>query len=209
MNRLRRLAVLAPVSVGLSGLLNGCSGGTPAQFQSTDITGADFARDFRLTDHNGTPRSIRDFSGKAIVVFFGFTHCPDVCPTTLARLKAVMRLMADRASDVQVLLVTLDPERDGPQLLRSYTTAFHPSFLGLTGSPDDIARTAKEFRVISERRPLSGDSKEEKAQMGDYTLDHSAGMYVFDRKGRVRLFISGGQKAESIAADLSLLLDGH
>ncbi|MEI7969371.1 MAG: SCO family protein [Betaproteobacteria bacterium] len=209
MNRLRRLAILAPVSVGLSGLLNGCNGGTPVQFHSTDITGADFARDFRLTDHNGTPRSIRDFSGKAVVVFFGFTHCPDVCPTTLARLTAVMRLMADRASDVQVLLVTLDPERDGPQLLRSYTTAFHPSFLGLTGSPEDVARTAKEFRVISERRLLSDESKEEKAQLGNYTLDHSAGMYVFDQKGRVRLFISGGQKAESIAADLSLLLDGH
>lgn len=169
-------------------------------FQSTDVTGADFGRDFELIDHNGKLRHLADFRGKAVVMFFGFTHCPDVCPTTLAELNAALRLLGDRANDIQVLFVTVDPERDTPDVLRAYVTAFNPAFLGLTGSTEQIATVAREFRVIHQ--------KVEGSSAGSYSVDHSAGTYMFDAQGRLRLYASYGLGGEVLASDLERLLDG-
>jgi protein SCO1/2 len=178
-------------------LAAGCSPSAPS-FRSTDITGASFGRELALKDHAGRPRSLADFRGKAVVVFFGFTHCPDVCPTALSTIKeAVERLGADKGR-VQVLFVTVDPERDTPDLLSRYVTAFDPSFIGLYGSAEEIARAAREFKVFYQKVP--GKTPE------SYTVDHSTGMFVFDPQGRLRLFAAHGQGAEALAHDLGMLL---
>ena len=199
--RLARLAVLTvKVAVLLFALaLAGCDRGGP-QFRASDVTGSSFGRDFALTDHNGKARTLADFRGKVVVLFFGYTQCPDVCPTTLATLaEAKRRLVAD-AAKVQVLFVTVDPERDKPELLSHYVTAFDPSFLGLSGDADATARVAKEFKIIYQKQP--GSTPE------TYTMDHSAGTFVFDPEGRLRLYVGHGQDAEFFAHDLRLLLPG-
>jgi protein SCO1/2 len=169
-----------------------------AAFKNVDLTGLDYARDFALTDHTGKPRTLADFKGKAVVLFFGFTQCPDVCPTTMAEMASVMKALGPQADKVQVLFVTLDPERDTPALLAQYVPAFDPRFIGLYGTPEQIAKTAKEFRVFYQKVP--GKTP------GSYTLDHTAGSYVFDPQGRIRLFIRHGQGAEPIVHDLKILL---
>lgn len=169
-------------------------------FQNTDVTGLGYARDFALTDHQGKPRTLADFKGKAVVVFFGFTHCPDVCPTTLAEMATVLQQLGPQADKVQVLFITVDPERDTPELLAKYVPAFHPSFIGLTGDKAAIEKVAKEFRVFYQKVP--GKTPE------SYTIDHTAGSYVFDPQGRIRLFVRHGQGAEPIVHDLKLLLAG-
>lgn len=169
-------------------------------FKNTDVTGLGYARDFALTDHNGKPRTLADFKGKAVVVFFGFTHCPDVCPTTMAEMAGVMQQLGPQAEKVQVLFITVDPERDTPQLLAQYVPAFHPSFLGLVGDKAATEKVAKEFRVFYQKVPGK--------EAGSYTMDHTAGSYVFDPQGRIRLFIRHGQGAEPIAHDLKILLAG-
>ncbi len=168
-------------------------------FRSTDITGADFGRDFTLTDHTGKRRSLADFRGKVVVVFFGFTHCPDVCPTTLAELAAAMRKIGAGSDKVQVLLVTVDPERDTPAVLGPYVTAFDPRFLALRGSAEETAQVAKEFKVIYQK--VAGNRPE------NYTMDHSAGSYVFDGRGRIRLYVGYGQGSEVFAHDIGRLLE--
>lgn len=178
----------------------GCSSGSGPSFEATDITGADFGRKLELTGHDGKSRSLADFQGRAVVVFFGFTHCPDVCPTTLAKLSGVIKALGPKGDQVQVLLVTVDPERDTPQALQPYVTAFHPGFLGLTGTVEQVAAVAKEFRVVAE--------KQKGATPETYTVDHSAGIYIFDPKGRLRLFVAGNQPASVIQHDLELLLSG-
>ncbi|HKB83368.1 MAG TPA: SCO family protein [Burkholderiales bacterium] len=175
----------------------GCHSG-PASFQSTDITGADFGRTFTLTDHNGRQRSLEDFRGQVVVMFFGFTHCPDVCPTTLAELAGAIRKLGPAGEKVQVLLVTVDPERDTAALLAKYVTAFDPKFLALRGSADETARVAKEFKVIYQK--VAGPRPE------NYAMDHSAGSYIFDRQGRLRLYVGYGRGAEVFAHDIDLLL---
>ena len=165
----------------------------------TDVTGAKFGRDFALTDHDGRPRILADFRGKVVALFFGFTRCPDVCPTTLAELAAVMNQLGADAGGVQVLFVTLDPERDTPALLKQYVPAMHPAFLGLYGDAEAIARTAKEFKVYYQKQPASG---------GGYSVDHTAGTYLFDRKGRLRVFAPYGQDQAALMHDLRLLLNG-
>jgi len=187
-----RTFVLAALSV-----LAGCHSG-PASFQSTDITGADFGRTFTLTDHNGRQRSLEDFRGQVVVMFFGFTHCPDVCPTTLAELAGAIRKLGPAGEKVQVLLVTVDPERDTAALLAKYVTAFDPKFLALRGSADETARVAKEFKVIYQK--VAGPRPE------NYAMDHSAGSYIFDRQGRLRLYVGYGRGAEVFAHDIDLLL---
>lgn len=179
--------------------LGGC--GMPQRaFKNTDVTGADCCRDFSLTDHNGKTRTLADFRGKAVVIFFGYAHCPDVCPTTLAELKSALAELGADAKRVQVLFVTLDPERDTRELLANYVPAFDPGFLGLYGDPETTARTAKEFRVFYQKRPGPTPSS--------YTLDHSAGSYVFDTKGRVRLFVRyGGDSGANLVSDLRALLN--
>lgn len=177
--------------------LAGCHAGQ-AGFQSTDITGADFGKAFNLTDHNGKPRSLADFRGQVVVLFFGFTHCPDVCPTTLAELAGAVKKLGPAGQEVQVLLVTVDPQRDTPELLAKYVTAFDSRFLALRGSADETARVAKEFKVIYQK--VAGPGAE------NYAMDHSAGSYVFDRQGRLRLYVGYGRGADVFAHDIDLLL---
>lgn len=169
-----------------------------AHFENVDVTGADYARDFALTDHNGKPRTLADFKGKAVMIFFGYTQCPDVCPTTMAELAAVMRELGPLADQVQVLFVTIDPERDTPELLSQYVPTFDKRFLGLYGDAAATAKVAKEFKVYY--------AKVEGKTPGSYTMDHTAGTYVFDRNGKLRLFIRNGQNRAATAHDLKLLL---
>ncbi|MCA1246719.1 SCO family protein [Massilia sp. MS-15] len=171
---------------------------TPA-FHSTDITGLEYAKGFALTDHTGKPRTLQDFRGKLVVLFFGYTQCPDVCPTTMAKMAAVMKDLGPAAKDVQVLFVTLDPERDTRELLAAYVPAFDPGFIGLYGDGEATARTAKEFKVFYQKRPSGDDPK-------NYTVDHMTGSYVFDREGRVRLLVRHEAEPGAIAADLRQLL---
>jgi protein SCO1/2 len=185
------------LAVILAALLLGCDRGP--SFRSTDITGADFGKDLQLVDHNGQPRSLGDFRGKVIVVFFGFTHCPDVCPTTLAELARALQKLGADGDSVQVLMVTVDPERDTPEVLKQYVTALDPRFLGLTGDADAIARTAREFKVFYQKSP---DATPE-----TYSVDHSSGSYVFDPQGRLRLLVTYGQGADVFAHDIAQLLN--
>jgi protein SCO1/2 len=178
-------------------VLSGCPAGKPS-FQSTDITGADFGKSFTLTDHNGKPRDLSSFKGKVVVLFFGFTHCPDVCPTTLAELAGAVRKLGPAGEKVQVLLVTVDPERDSAEVLGKYVTAFNPDFLALRGSAEETARMAKEFKVIYQK--VAG------ARPDDYAMDHSAGSYIFDAHGRLRLYVSYGRGSDVFAHDIGLLL---
>ena len=178
--------------------LTGCQPSAPPAFKSTDITGARFARDFSLTDHNGTPRTLADFRGKAVAVFFGYIHCPDVCPTTLADLAAAKKLLGPDASRVQVLFVTLDPARDTPAVLKAFVPSFDPGFLGLYGSESALRQVASEFKVVYQKTSVKSAD--------DYLLDHSAGTYVFDPQGRIRLLMPYGSSPEAIAHDLKLLL---
>lgn len=185
---------LAALAVGA---LTACSTGAP-QFRNTDITGAEFGRDFALRDPSGKERTLADFRGKAVVVFFGFTHCPDICPTALATVAEAMRQLGPDAARVQGLFVTIDPERDTPELLARYATAFHPSFIGLYGDAEATARVAKEFKVLYQKSPG--------ATPASYTMDHSAGLFVFDPQGRLRLYASHGRGADALAQDLRQLL---
>jgi protein SCO1 len=167
------------------------------KFQLTDVTGASFGKALSLTDHDGKPRTLADFQGKVVVVFFGFTQCPDACPTTLAEMAKVMKDLGADAGRVQVLLVSVDPERDTRELLKQYVTAFHPSFIGLSGDAEATARAAKEFKVYAQKKPL---------EKGGYTVDHSAGTFILDSQGRLRLFAQYGVGAQAITNDIRLLL---
>jgi protein SCO1/2 len=178
--------------------LGGCDRSAQApQFMLVDVTGAGFGKGFELTDHNGKTRTLADFRGKVVTVFFGFTHCPDACPTTLSEMSQVMRELGADAEKVQVLFVTVDPERDTAQILSQYVPAFHPSFLGLVGDAEATARTAREFKVFYQKQPL---------KTGGYSMDHSAGTYIFDREGRLRLFAPYGRGGAAILHDIRLLL---
>ena len=177
--------------------LAACDGSQP-KFRSTDITGVDYGTRLELTDHTGRARRLEDFRGKAVVLFFGFTRCPDVCPTTLADAAQAMRQLGPDAERVQVLLVTVDPERDTGEVLAKYVTAFDARFLGLRGDLDATRRAAREFKVYFEKRP--GKSPQ------DYSVDHSAQSYVLDPQGRLRLFVRQERIAEDLAPDLRLLL---
>jgi protein SCO1/2 len=174
-----------------------CGSQKPA-FQNIDITGANFGRDFSLTDQNGVPRKLADFRGKAVVIFFGYTQCPDVCPTTLADLASAMQALGAESDRVQVLFVTIDPERDTPQVLASYVPNFDKRFLGLYGDAAATANTAREFKVFYQK--VDGPTPT------SYTMDHSAGSYVFDPEGHLRVFLRNEATAQSIAHDLKILL---
>jgi protein SCO1/2 len=195
------VTLLRLVALALLLALAGCDkSGTPS-FQSTDVTGADFGRSLALAGHDGRARTLADFRGKVLVVFFGFTHCPDVCPTALARFAQVVKALGDDGRRVQVVMVTVDPERDTAERLGTYVTAFHPTFLGLTGDAAAIARTAREFRVIVQKQPG--------ATLETYTVDHSSGSFVFDPEGRLRLFVSAQQEGAGFEKDIRQLLDGR
>lgn len=182
----------------LSLLLAGCS--EPPRFISADLSSVDWGKDFNLTDHNGQPRRLTDFRGKVVVLFFGYTQCPDVCPTTLSTLRETMTLLGDDAKRVQVLFITVDPARDTPALLAQYVPAFHPSFLGLYADEKGIAALAKDFKVFYAKQPGSTP--------GSYAIDHSTGNYAYDPQGRLRLLLRHGETPANIAADLKQLLAG-
>ena len=179
--------------------LVGCDAAGPS-FKNTDLTGADYGKDFSLTDHAGKARTLADFRGKVVVMFFGYTRCPDVCPTTLAELKAVKDQLGEDGKRLQILFVTVDPERDTQKLLADYVPVFDPSFLGLSADPAATAKVAKDFRVFYQKVP--GRTPD------GYTVDHTAGSYVFDPQGRLRLFVRHGSPASFVADVRALLRSG-
>jgi protein SCO1/2 len=181
-------------------LLAGCDklATKPPSFQNTDLTGLDYAKGFELTDHTGHKRTLADFRGKVVVLFFGYTQCPDVCPTTMIEMATVLKELGSKADQVQVLFVTLDPERDTRELLASYVPAFDKRFLGLYGDAAATAKVAKEFKVFYAKQPGG--------EPGSYSMDHTAGSYVFDRDGNIRLFLRHGQGTAPIVHDLKQLL---
>jgi len=189
---LRRLLL-----VGACALAAGCSPDAP-KFMASDVTGTTFGKDFALTDHTGKARTLADYRGKVVVLFFGYTQCPDVCPTTLTELAEVMQRLGPDATKVQVLFATIDPERDTAELLRNYVPAFDPSFVGLYGDAAATARTAKEFKVVYQKQPGATPST--------YTMDHSAGTFVFDAQGRLRLYVGYGQGPDVFTHDIRELL---
>ena len=193
---LQRLA-LAAVSCGALGLLAACADDKP-KFSSIDLTGADYARDFSLTDHNGQARSIKDFAGKVVVLFFGFTQCPDACPSALAELVEIKKMLGPQGDRLQGLFVTLDPERDTPEVLKAYMGNFDPGFLALYTNLDKLPTLAKDYKVFYKK--VVGKTPT------SYSLDHSAGSYVYDTKGRLRLYTRIGSGAAALAADIRLLL---
>ncbi|MEO8299423.1 MAG: SCO family protein [Burkholderiales bacterium] len=178
--------------------LAGCSREAKPSFKSLDITGADYARRFSLPDADGRVRTLTDFKGKLVVVFFGYTQCPDVCPTTLTSLVETKRLLGADSAKLVAVFISVDPERDTPQLLKSYVSAFDPSFVALRGTPDETAAAAKEFKVFYRKAP--GKTPE------SYTVDHTAASYVFDTEGRLRLYVRHNTPPADLAADLKGLL---
>jgi protein SCO1/2 len=178
-------------------LVAACSPESP-KFRSTDLTGADFGKELALTGHDGKPRTLADFRGKAVVLTFGFTHCPDICPTTLADVAAALKKLGPDAARVQVLFVSVDPERDTLDVLAKYVPAFDPGFLGLTGDAAATQRTAKEFKIFYEKRPGGA--------AGAYTVDHSGQIYVLDAQGRLRLFVRHDRIAQDLPEDLRTLM---
>lgn len=194
MRLLASLLVMLAMAVAIAG----CDSSAP-KFNNADITGADYARDFALTDHNGKSRTLADFRGKVVTVFFGYTHCPDVCPTTLSEMKLVLKELGADAGRVQVLFVTVDPERDTPEVLRQYVPSFDPGFLGLYGDAKITAEVARNFKVFYQKVPG--------AKPDTYTMDHTAGSYVFDPQGRLRLFVRHGN-LQPLVSDLRFLLQG-
>jgi protein SCO1/2 len=197
--RVRFLAAVAAAALVLGGCDQlGLPGKSP--FQGVDVTGSSLGGELRLTDQDGKPRALTDFRGKVVVVSFGFTHCPDVCPTTLADLASARKQLGSDASQVQVLFVTVDPKRDSAELLKQYVPAFDPTFIGLRGDEAATERAKKDFHVFSEERV---------AKPGEaYTVDHSAQMYVIDRAGRMRLLWNPGTLPAVMASDLRILLNG-
>lgn len=200
MNKRKTLRTLAAtaLSAGLLLVLPACSD-KAASFVSIDITGADYARDFSLPDHNGQVRSMKDFAGKIVVVFFGYTQCPDVCPTSMAELAEIRKMLGADGARLQGVFITVDPERDTAQVLKAYMENFDPSFLALRPtSPEQLAALTKDFKAyykkVGGRTPTS------------YTMDHSAGSYVYDTQGRIRLFTRYGSGAKALAGDIRQLL---
>ncbi len=169
----------------------------PATFKASDITGMDIGGDFSMTDHTGKLRKLSDFKGKVVVLFFGYTQCPDVCPTTLSEVAAALKELGPKANDVQVVFVTVDPERDTQELLAQYVAAFNPSFLALRGNPTELETATKLFKVFYAKNPGSG---------GSYTMDHIAASFVFDKQGRIRLLVSQGAGVSVFVHDLAQLL---
>jgi protein SCO1/2 len=197
--RLWLVAAAAAVLAACSPQGSGDGRVTAGRFHAIDVTGADYGTDFRLADPQGRERTLADFRGKAVLLFFGFTQCPDVCPTALSRAVEVMRLLGDDGTKVQVLFATVDPERDTAELLQAYTTTFHPSFIGLRTDLERTRETAKHFKVFFAKVP-TGSS---------YTMDHTAMTYAFDPQGRLRLAIRHSATAREVADDVGLLLKGR
>ena len=199
MKRQFLLSFAASCLAGAALLLGGCSDSAKPGFVSIDLTGADYARDFALTDHTGQPRSLKDYQGKIVVMFFGYTQCPDVCPTSMTELVAAKKLLGEQGDKLQALFVTVDPARDTPEVLKAYMANFDPTFVALyAASPEKLAELAKYYKVYYK--------KAEGKTPTSYTMDHSAGMYIYDTQGRLRLYSRYGSGPAALAADIKLLL---
>jgi protein SCO1/2 len=198
------VSFLRPIALACAAAIifvTGCDrlASSKSPFRGIDVTGSQIGRDFRLPDHTGKERVLADFRGKVVLVTFGFTHCPDVCPTTLANAASAVRQMGEAGKDVQVVFVTVDPNRDTPELLRQYVTAFDPRFLGMRGDESQVRNTAKDFKIYVSVQP--GKTPE------TYTVNHETKMFAFDREGRVRLMIPHDSAPAAIASDLKILLN--
>lgn len=199
MKHLRRTLLLAAASaVFLGACSDKPADATASGFSGIDITGADYAKGFTLTDHNGQTRSLTDFKGQVVVIFFGFTQCPDVCPTSMGELAEARRLLGPQGDKLQGLFISIDPERDTPEIMKAYMASFDPSFLALYAAPDQLPELAKSFKVyykkVDGKTPTS------------YTMDHSAGSYVYDTQGRIRLYTRQRSGPQALAEDIKLLL---
>ncbi len=194
---LLKIAAGGAAALGLGALVSACTENKPS-FVSIDVTGADYAKDFALTDHNGQPRTLKDFAGKVVVIFFGFTQCPDVCPTSMAELAEIKKLLGKNGDKLQGLFITVDPERDTPTVLKAYMANFDPSFLALYTTPDKLIALTKDYKVyfkkVDGKTPTS------------YTMDHSAGSFVYDTQGKLRLYTRYGTGAKPLAQDIDVLL---
>jgi len=195
-NAIKIIATCA-MAASAGGFLTACSKGKP-EFRGVDISEVEYARDIALTDHNGQPRSLKDFRGKVVVVFFGYTQCPDVCPTTLQEMAEVKKMLGQDGDKLQSIFVTVDPERDTLDMLKAYMGNFDPTFLALRGTPEQTAAVAKDFKIyykkVDGKTPTS------------YTMDHSAGSYIYDTQGRLRVYYRYGSGAEALATDVKILL---
>lgn len=194
----RRHVLGAIMALPFASALTACKP-TPVKFEGVDVTGAQYGKDFPLPDAHGKMRSIQDFAGKVVVVFFGYTQCPDVCPTTLHEVTEAKALLGSEGERLQAVFVSLDPARDTPEVLRAYTEAFDPNMVALTGSLEQITAVTKDFKVFFK--------KVEGRQPGSYTLDHSAGLYMFDPQGQLRVYQRYGQGVQALAKDAKSLLD--
>ena len=201
MRAVRRLVPVLSATVLLAAALAGCQPkAAPAhKFNAVDLTGAQYARKFDLPDFDGKERTLADFSGKVVVVFFGYTQCPDACPTTMAELAQVKKLLGADSPRLQVVFISVDPDRDTAPLLRNYLKNFGTDFIALRGDPTQVKAVAREFKVFYEKVPGTAPD--------NYTIDHTAGTYVFDTQGRIRLFGRNGMEPEQLAADVKALLD--
>ena len=195
-NAIKFIAISA-LSISVAAIFSACSE-KKAEFRGVDVTGADYAKDLPLADHNGQARSLKDFAGKVVVVFFGFTQCPDVCPTAMQELAEVKGLLGQDGDRLQGVFVTVDPERDTPEVLKAYMANFDHSFVALRGTPEQLAAVAKDFKIyykkVDGKTPTS------------YPMDHSAGSYVYDTAGRLRVYHRYGSGAAALAADVTTLL---
>lgn len=194
---LRALGAAALVST-TTFVLTACKDESKPKFQGVDVTGAEYAKDIPLQDVNGQRRSLKDFAGKVVAVFFGYTQCPDVCPTTLQEFVEVKQALGADGNKLQAIFVSLDPERDTPEVLKAYLANFDESFVGLHGTPDEIAAVAKDFKIFYKKVPGKTE--------GSYTLDHSAGTYLYDPQGRLRVYERYGVGAQVVAQDVKALL---
>lgn len=194
----RRTLLRGATAIMLAGFLAGCSE-PAATFKGNDISGTRLGKKLALMDHNGQARTLTDFEGKVVVAFFGFTQCPDVCPTALAELSQLMQKLGPDADRVQVLLISVDPERDTPEILKQYVTTFDPRFVGLTGTPAQVKATAASFKAYYAKVPTE-DGK-------NYTMDHTAAFYLFDGKGESRVLANSTIGVDAMAHDIKMLLN--
>ncbi|MDR2851597.1 MAG: SCO family protein [Burkholderiaceae bacterium] len=192
---MNRRNLLQCTLVGATALLAGC---WSRKFHALDITGADYARDFSLSDAQGRVRTLADFRGKVVVLFFGYVQCPDVCPTTMSTMKEVKTLLGKDGDRLQVLFITVDPERDTPAVMQAYMAAFDPSFIALIPTPPQLLALARDFKVYYKKAPGPTPTS--------YSMDHSAADYIYDPQGHLRLYVRFGQSAQDIAQDVKVLL---
>lgn len=201
MKQIQRRRLVASLVLGLAAcslaFVTGCSPDKP-KFNAIDVTGANYAKSFALKDHSGQERKLTDFKGKVVVVFFGYTQCPDVCPTTMTELVEVKRLLGANGDKLQAVFITVDPARDTAELLNAYVTNFDPSFVALIPTPEQLVEVAKDFKIYYK--------KVEGKTPTSYTMEHSAGSYIFDGQGQLRLFSRYGSGAQALEQDIAVLL---